>query len=252
MKRLIFNLNNHQYTTRIDVEPNGAVSFVGGGKHHGWLSMTGIEISTTSAGENVLPLQNNWIAYGGVYAPATYKVEDGVCHVAGLIKNGKWGNIGQLPGACRPSKRLIFNLNNHAAVTRVDVTASGLIAYVGGAKSHGWLSLTGIAFTVGAAGQKTLQLTNNWKPYGHVYGTPTYKSTAGECVVEGLVKGSNWGRIALLPSDCRPMKRLIFNLNNNDKTSRVDVLKDGAINWVAGGKGHGWLSLSGIAFMATR
>ena len=51
--------------------------------------------------------------------------------------------------------------------------------------------------------------------------------------------------------NCRPTKRLIFNLNNNAKTSRVDVLPSGEIKWVSGGKDHRWISLSGISLVVT-
>jgi hypothetical protein len=37
-------------------------------------------------------------------------------------------------------------------------------------------------------------------------------------------------------------------LNNHAKTARVDVLKNGIIHWQAGGRDHGWISLTGIEF----
>ena len=63
-----------------------------------------------------------------------------------------------------------------------------------------------------------------------------------------MVKDGDWGLIAELPEGYRPKKRLVFNLNNNTSTSRVDVLTDGRIMWVNGGRNHGWQSLSGIIF----
>ena len=55
-----------------------------------------------------------------------------------------------------------------------------------------------------------------------------------------------------LPSNCRPKKRLIFNLNNHKKTARVDVLRNGQVRWIRGGKDHGWISLGGIVFSTAR
>ena len=49
--------------------------------------------------------------------------------------------------------------------------------------------------------------------------------------------------MATLPTNCRPSKRLVFNLNNEDSTSQVDVLKDGRVIWNGGGKSHHKLSL---------
>merc|ERR1740130_265510 len=68
-------------------------------------------------------------------------------------------------------------------------------------------------------------------------------------MVSGLVRsGSNWGHIATLPTNCRPNHQLIFNLNNHWGTSRVDVQTNGEVHWRAGGRSHGWLSLTGITF----
>ena len=49
------------------------------------------------------------------------------------------------------------------------------------------------------------------------------------------ISGRKWGDVATLPASCRPAKRLIFNLNNHQYTSRVDVLTNGQIRWIASG-----------------
>ena len=95
----------------------------------------------------------------------------------------------------------------------------------------------------------SISLTKGWIPYGGDYGTPSVTVKDGICIVDGLVKSGAWGNIATLPSNCRPQKRLIFNLNNHGKTSRVDVLTNGQIVWITGGKDHGWINLSGILFV---
>ena len=93
-----------------------------------------------------------------------------------------------------------------------------------------------------------LRTINGWRSYGGAYGKLTVEKTATLCFVSGLLKGSRWGRpMAKLPKGCRPKGRLIFNMNNHQSTARVDVLKNGKIVWVAGGHGHGWISLSGIS-----
>merc|ERR1712110_880082 len=51
-----------------------------------------------------------------------------------------------------------------------------------------------------------------------------------------------------LPTDCRPNKRVIFNLNNHQNTLRVDVLTNGQVHYVSGTWLHGWLNLDGIQF----
>ena len=44
--------------------------------------------------------------------------------------------------------------------------------------------------------------------------------------MQGFIHGGSWSHISTLPVECRPYKRLIFNLNNHQSTSRVDVLPD--------------------------
>jgi len=96
--------------------------------------------------------------------------------------------------------------------------------------------------------QDFLSSINGWIAYGGSWGGAESFVSGGLCTVSGLIKGSHWGHVATLPASCRPSKRLIFNLNNNQYTSRVDVTTDGKVHWVAGGRSHGWLSLTGITF----
>jgi hypothetical protein len=103
---------------------------------------------TCSSATTALPLTNGWVAYGHSFGSPSLVIENGMCVVNGLVKSGKWGNIATLPSSCRPSKRLIFNVNNHAKTARVDVQTSGVVSWVAGGKDHSWMSLTGILFPV--------------------------------------------------------------------------------------------------------
>ena len=40
--RLVFNLNNHVNTARVDVHPDGRVVWVAGGAGYQWISLSGI------------------------------------------------------------------------------------------------------------------------------------------------------------------------------------------------------------------
>merc|ERR550517_2275093 len=144
-KRLIFNLNNHGKTARVDVETNGKVVWVAGGQDHGWVSLTGI-VFPVGGNSETLQLTNGWQNYGGIWGTPTYTLASGLCIVDGLVKSGSWGDIAQLPVECRPTKRLIFNLNNHEKTARVDVEPNGNVVWDAGGQDHGWVSLTGIVF----------------------------------------------------------------------------------------------------------
>jgi len=130
----------------------------------------------------------------------------------------------------------------------VDVLTNGQVHWVAGGKTHAWLSLSGIMFAPGSPAHEAVPYNNGWSAYGHGYGGAKATVSGGSCMVSGLIKGSHWGHVATLPENCRPNRRLIFNLNNHLQTSRVDVLTNGQVHWVAGGRSHSWLSLTGITF----
>jgi hypothetical protein len=243
-KRIIFNLNNHQNTLRVDVLVNGQVHRVAGTFQHGWINLDGIQFSVRD--HKPVALHNGWGNYGHDYKTATYTKYSHICEVEGLIKGSKWGHaMAVLPSNCRPRKRLIFNLNNHAKTCRVDVQTNGHVTWHAGGRDHSWVSLGGIMFATDAG--RALPLANRWANYGGSYGSATVTKQQNLCLVSGLVRSGHWGHaMVTLPTDCRAGGRLIFNMNNHGKTARVDVLSNGQVIWVAGGKDHHWISLTGI------
>lgn len=243
-KQLVFNLNNHERSARIDVKTNGDIVWVAGGKSHGWLSLSGIQFSL-NRGET-LRLTNGWQPYGGPFGKPTASDSNGIVTLSGLVKSGKHGLIATLPKRLWPNKRLVFSLNNHQNPTRIDVTPEGDVVWMAGGTSHGWLSLSGIQFPRNQ--EQALPLTNGWGFYGASYGKPSYKKSNGLVTVSGLIKSGKHGLLAKLPEGYRPEKTLVFNLNNHEHSARIDVRTNGDIVWIAGGKSHGWLSLSGINF----
>jgi len=92
-----------------------------------------------------------------------------------------------------------------------------------------------------------------WEPWEpETYGRPNFSVSKGICVVQGVVNGGWWSwddHIADLPPECRPEKKIIFNINNDDESSRIDVSPDGSVDWNGGGRSGYWLSLTGIKFV---
>ena len=132
------------------MQTNGYINWVAGVKDFAWVSLSGITFATTN--QKTLPLENRWSPYFGSYGTPTYsKSAGGMVTVEGLLRNPSTkphGNLARLPAGSRPKKRLIFNLTNPAYSTRIDVQTNGLITWVSGGKSHGWLSISGINFNV--------------------------------------------------------------------------------------------------------
>jgi hypothetical protein len=243
-KRVIFNVNNHQNTLRVDVLTNGQVHYVSGTWHHGWLNLDGIQFAV--ANQKALATHSRWVGYGHGYGSPTYTKSGDVCEVEGLVRGGHWHHsMVVLPTCCRPKKRLIFNMNNHAKTARVDVHTNGAVIWHAGGHDHHWISLGGIMFSTSSG--VGIPLHNRWADYGHGYGPITVAKSGPLCLVSGLLRGNAWGHsMAQLPADCRPRGRLIFNMNNHGKTARVDVTTDGKIYWIAGGRDHGWISITGV------
>jgi len=249
MRKLIMVANGHAQSLRVDVDTEGVVWHVAGTASDSWVSLSGIAFAQSPGGTRLLPVRNSWVTYGSIFGQATFTVRNGMCSLAALVKDGSWsGSFAQLPPNCRPTKRLIFSANNNEAQARVDVDTDGTVQYFGGAASHGWMSLSNIVFAPDSLGHISLPLAGSWVAYGGDFGSPDYTVRNGVCSVEGLLSGGAWGHLATLPADCRPSERLIFTANNHESPSRVDVLPDGQITWVAGASGHGWISLSGIVF----
>ena len=207
----------------------------------------------TIVNENKLILFPGTTNYGHDYGEATYnKTTQGIVVITGLVKSKELGRaLAQLPEGYRPKKKLVFNVNNNDTSARVDVFSDGRIMWINGNKCHGYgnISLSGIKFYAGDEVEHTLPLKNDWVDYGGDYETPKYiKTNSNIVVVSGMAKDGGWGLIAHLPEGVRPKKRLVFNVNNNNSSCRIDVLQDGRIIWVNGGNNYGWISLSGIIF----
>ncbi|MEX2451210.1 MAG: hypothetical protein WD407_10175 [Rhodospirillales bacterium] len=244
-RRMIFNVNTHDRTARVDVLPNGQILYVTGNTGYGWVSLDGISYSLTQG--TALALASGWRNYSAQYAEARVVRAGDTVMVGGLVRPGSGALIARLPAHARPYKRHIFNLNVQDKTARVDVLADGRIMLVAGDTRHGYLSLNGITFerTPG----KPLQLHGGWQNYGGEYAPATVTRSGNLVRVSGLIRGSQWGHVASLPAGLCPRNRLIFNLNNHDNTSRVDAIVDCRIYWVAGGRNHGWLSLDGFSFV---
>ena len=75
-----------------------------------------------------------------------YTKVNGLVTVTGLIRPNRRTHLATLPRGYRPRKQMIFNVNNHAKTTRVDVLPNGRIMYETGGKDYNWLSLSGISF----------------------------------------------------------------------------------------------------------
>tara|TARA_R110001592_G_scaffold25555_3_gene96947 strand:+ start:8480 stop:11788 length:3309 start_codon:yes stop_codon:yes gene_type:complete len=245
-RHMILNLNINDGTARVDVYPNGDIRMNAGSTALGWISLDGLTFPVKEG--PALQLAGGWRNYGEGFTEANATLVGDTVYLGGMVVPGSGNTITTLPQGMRPAKALIFNVNAFNTTGRVDVYPSGEVTSTFRVPGAKWVSLNGIAFER-KAGQP-LTLAGGWSVYGQQFAPPTVKQTGNRITVSGLARASSgsWGHIATLPKGMCPETRLIFNQNNHERTSRIDVLNDCRIVWIAGGHDHGWLPLDGISF----
>ena len=95
-----------------------------------------------------------------------------------------------------------------------------------------------------------LTFSNGWKDYGSGYSPGRIIKKGNEITLSGLITGTNFSTVCVLPEDCRPKNRLIFNVNHHTSIMRFDILPNGNVQYDAGSNSHNWISLDGIHFFA--
>jgi hypothetical protein len=90
--------------------------------------------------------QNSWVNFGGIYAPAGFRIDYlGVVHLRGMIKNGTLNTPAfTLPAGYRPEFRVLVGVDSNGAHGRVEITPSGDVIPVSG--SNLWFQLDDLFF----------------------------------------------------------------------------------------------------------
>ena len=95
-----------------------------------------------------------------------------------------------------------------------------------------------------------LTFANGWDNYNDGFATGKIIKKGNEITLSGLIKGTNFSTVCILPEDCRPKQRLIFSLNHHNIIMRFDICPDGNVIYVCGSNSYNWISLDGIHFFA--
>jgi len=274
MERLQFTVNNHDYSARVDVFPDGRLDMPWQNRY-GWLPLDGISfvvpknraasaypvIKDAAAVTKALPLADGLEIYKRTYLPPEYSVFGKLCMLGGVARSPAdlQRTLAQLPEECRPSGRISFDRHTKGDLTyRMDIFPSGEIAWGAGAYADDLLTFDGMVFPVAGAPQGNILLLNHWVANGKGYQDPGWLVQGELCVLTGTARtDSNRiaeydGTLGILPPDCRPTDgRLIINVNHNEVTHRFDILTDGTFVLQATPNGilYPFIPLSGIAFM---
>ena len=95
-----------------------------------------------------------------------------------------------------------------------------------------------------------LNFVNDWENFGGLFGPGRIIKKGNEITLSGVVKGSNFSTVCVLPEDCRPKYRLIFSVNQNSSIIRFDIFSNGNVTFQSGNNLLDWISLDGIHFFA--
>jgi len=226
--RLIFLTSRHTTPSRVDVLPDGRVLWVTGGTIP-WQSLSGIAfpVGTTEP----LALSSGYRAYAGEYAAPAVQIAGDEVRLTGLVRGATKtrSRIATLPAGACPTDTIAFSTSHHEGVATVEVAADCGVWFVSGIARRGWISLDGVAFTVGPA-----------SPLGdagvHVSG--------GRVLFTGTTDASD-GVAGRLPEGVAPTGQLIFFSASDAGGSRVDVKTDGTVTVSPPGA----VTLGGISFL---
>ena len=95
-----------------------------------------------------------------------------------------------------------------------------------------------------------LTFTNGWGNYNSGYATGKIIKKGNEITLSGLITGTNFSTVCVLPEDCRPKQILIFTVNHHESTMRLDIFPNGNVTYITGTNKYNWISLDGIHFFA--
>jgi len=261
--------NNHAEVSKITISHEGVVAWKSGGSRHGWISLSGIvwkagghldgvlqgnSIATVSQGNVVFA--NGWKGDG----VAVYK-QGNMCFVLGQTHSGRnfQGRVLTLPIMCRPKRLMSFAFAHGKETFRVDVDVDGaVVPYKIPDDVEKYLNLQSIAFPVVDGEEIKLHDDRGWRP-STKFPVPQAYRQGGFCVLSGVAYNGeiragthsllkNSGSPGKLPEWCLPRHRMAFTtISSEGKASRVDILDDGSIRWIAGAR-EKYMNLVGIRF----
>jgi Tfp pilus assembly protein PilE len=234
---------------RLYVATNGEVSVIGG-VSAAWLSLQDLSFISSTAGYSATTLSTvaPWVNY---VSPPAYDLATSITDTAGrvnilgMLKSGSTAsevNMVAFASGTTPDKRVYLPTpSGTGTYSHIVADTSGFMktgatsaSYTGiNSKFYPGSRPSGTDCTISWC---TLSLSASWVPYGavgSVYAQPQYTlGPDGLVMLRGLIKnGTVTGGTTLttLPSGYRPKEHLIFQVNANGATGRLDVFPTGVI-----------------------
>ena len=262
----VFMINSDRNSHRVELDQDGVLKWIAGGKVLPWVSLNGITYFPSST--NALPLEPGFQNFAQGYQTATVRKMGTLCVLSGMVSGlGGRRHVATLGENCRPAGILVFAVNQNEASLRFDVHPDGRIVWQSGHNHYGWASLDGIHFIADGQPfgrvrtepiewqQGELRLWNSFTAAGGSLARPQYSRFGHLCMIEGVISRNGSAdfndAFLRLPRDCRPERRLVLDIHNQQgDTMRVDVNNDGIVRWVAGQRQASTVSFAGTLFAA--
>lgn len=250
---------------RIDIDTNGDVILTTG--NAGYVSLDSIRFMANNSGFSHLPSYtrtnltgvNGWTNVGGVWATASYVVDNrGRVVMQGVVNTGTTTSgtqIATIAAAQRPNKIQIFPTVSNTFSHFTSNNTNGLTARANGSGNFSLNALWFPTTTSPALTWNTITLQNSWVTFDTNNETAQYTKTATENMVSlrGLIKSgttTDGVLIGTLPAGFRPEAQLAFPQVNNGNINRVDIYPNGEIHLVGTSLSNVYQTLNGITFRA--
>jgi len=248
---------------RVDVSPNGIVSYQGGTPGPNWLSLGNIFYPLSSTSYAPLTLQSGWSNQGGHFCNVSYYVENGLLYLQGTVITTTPVTLGgfgsaitvlpvspslpiyhSVPACCNPEAASIL-INTDGTVYLFTLSQSGSFS--------GSVALDGIVVPYVWSNWVACSLNSPW------YGSCYYMIDGTMVFVTGVIYNWNqWSSTPLmftLPSGARPPAIQLFmgsNYYNNpgvSNTARIDVFSTGQVQVTGVSGATGGITLNNIRFL---
>ncbi len=275
--RLTFDMHiSNLDTMRTDLLPDGRLLYAGGSRKSQWFDLNSMVLAPH--GGTLLTLNYPWTNMGGSVATATAMRDGDFVALGGVLRlkdflaitEGKkaFNNvITKLPSQFCPKDGVIsFSVNYGEFSKRLDVLPNCELQFpTKGQKIPEWLSLSGVRYFVKQ--EKPLKLQSGYFVYGEGHRVPTYRREGLLCVFSGRIGRSGGGPYLFHPKDCKAPGHLVFGVNHNEFSMRIDVrfflfsllfthssvhvkvLPNGKVMWVEGSDRYKYINLDGIQFV---
>jgi len=154
--RLIFLVNQHESSLRVDITPEGMILYISGDRKHAWVSLSGIRYITNMT--KSLELSGDWRPYSSGSSSdmrkPMWEKHNQVCLLSGVVKGSGGENsrtIAVLPRECQPTATLVFGVAAFNSMAILHLKPDGKLIFTAHTSKTFpgiWISLDGISYVV--------------------------------------------------------------------------------------------------------